>query len=79
MMAPSAGTWCPGHWQARTGMGLTSSSRLLLRTRDALRTLPGCCRLMGVELISTYLLIALLYLFIKDTPMSNSPPMGTKT
>lgn len=34
---------------------------------------------MGVELITTYLLIALLYLFIKETPSSNAPPMGTKT
>lgn len=43
---------------------------------------PGavlCCRLMGVELIATYLLIALMYLFIKETPSSNAPPMGTKT
>ncbi len=26
------------------------------------------CRLMGVELVCTYVLIALLYLFIKETP-----------
>lgn len=46
--------------------------------KGTLKLDEGCrqCRLMGAELIATYLLIALLYLFMHDPEKSDSAPLS---
>lgn len=62
----------------RLAMHVSQAAIIVETFEGILRLNEGCrqCRLMGAELIATYLLIALLYLFMHDPEKSGSAPLS---